>query len=82
MAVFLVVLERGEKLMVQEAWIQNPELFSMSKIFVAPNEKVEADFSLPLSKGFHGDRVACYIGTVCQQFGKLISINSLLIKRP
>lgn len=74
MAVILVVLERREKLMVQKAWVQSPELFSMSKIFIAPNENVEADFSLPLSKVFHRDQVACYLGTVCQQFGELTSI--------
>lgn len=75
MVLFLVILGRGEKLMVQEKWVLSPQLFSMSKIFVAPNEKMEADFSLPLSKDFNRDQVACYQGFVCQQFGKLISMN-------
>lgn len=74
MSVYLVVLERGKKLMVKEDWIKKPELFAMTKIFVAPNQNVEADFNLPCSKVFQSDRVACYLGVVCQYFGKLMLI--------
>lgn len=74
MSVYLVVLEHGEKLMVKKDWIKKPELFVMTKIFFAPNQNVDADFSLPCSKVFHSDRVACYLGVVCQYFGKLMLI--------
>lgn len=59
--------------MVQEDSVQEPALYTISKIFYAPKSKTKADFNLPVKNVFDQSGIACYFGYLFELCGKCYS---------
>lgn len=69
MVYFAVYLKQMRFVVLQERWIENPELES-SKIYYSPREESDPDFSLPVNYFFDENKTSTYEAFLGQSFGK------------
>lgn len=79
---FIVLLQSKKFIVSKKDWIENPVLYSDTKIFHSPNENTVANFNLTTSHYFHSDEVAVYNGNVQKMFGRKKHFIAISIQIP
>lgn len=70
----VILLKQKKIIVVQDKWVENPTLYSETKVFYSPNVNDEANFETQIMFYFHSTKTACYYGCVNEKFGTYFKI--------
>lgn len=68
--VFAIILLSRRFIIVQDNWVENPDISEKTKIFYSPDQNENPNFDLEVKFLFNGRVPNVYEGYIWQHFGK------------